>query len=54
MTYTEIEISEYLLPHTELNILEKRNMFAVKHRMSTIREIFPQNKKKFVIVGKIC
>ena len=40
MSYTEIEISEYLLPHTELNILEKRNMFAVKNRMSTIRENF--------------
>ena len=33
MFYSEIIMSEYLMPQTELNISEKRDMFAVKNRI---------------------
>ena len=38
-------MSEYLLPFTELDIIEKRNMFAVKNRMSHICENFPSKQE---------
>ena len=45
MLYTQIEMSAYLLPLTELDITEKRNMFAVKNRMSHICENFPSKQE---------
>ena len=38
-------MSEYLMPQTELNISEKRNMFAVKNRMTDISSNSSSNKE---------
>ena len=45
MFYSEIIMSEYLMPQTELNISEKRDMFAVKNRMTDISSNFSSNKE---------
>ena len=45
MLYTQIEMSKYLLPLTELDTTEKINMFAVKNRMSHICENYPSKQE---------
>ena len=45
MFYSESIMSEYLMPQTELNISEKRDMFAVKNRMIDITSNFSSNKE---------
>ena len=45
MHYSKIEMSEYLTPWIELNILEKRDMFAVKNKMIRISEKFSSSEK---------
>ena len=47
MTYTEIEMSEYLQPTNEmLTIFEKRRLFAIKNRMIEIPSNFPKSKSE--------
>ena len=45
MFYSEIIMSEYLMPQTELNISEKRDMFAVKNWMTDISSKLSSNKE---------
>ena len=44
MSYSDIEMSEYLTPTVEMSILEKRNMFSVKKRMINISSNFSSNQ----------
>ena len=55
MNYSEIEMSEYLLPFNEkLSISEKRRMFAIKNRMIDIPSNFPKSKSEsFCVCGNI-
>ena len=41
MTYTDIEMAEYLQPSSPLTISQKQTMFAVRNRMIEIYENFP-------------
>ena len=38
-------MSEYLMPHTKLNISEKKDLFAVKNRMTDISANFPSGRE---------
>ena len=45
--YSEIQMAEYLLPiKTQLTVIQKQKMFAVKYRMKEIYENFPGKQLK--------
>ena len=46
ISYSYIEMSEYLTPTVEMTISEKRDMFSVKNRMIYINANFSSNKKQ--------
>ena len=46
MSYSYIEMSEYLTPTVEMTISEKRDMFSVKNRMIFINANLSSNKKQ--------
>ena len=50
--YSEIQMAEYLLPiNTQLTVIQKQKMFAVKNRMIEIYENFP-GKNEFICKEK--
>ena len=46
ISYTDIEMAEYLLPDNNLTIINKRRMFLIRNRMLDIPSNFSSNKNK--------
>ena len=41
ISYSEIQMAEYLMPFSKLSVMQKQNMFAIRNRMLEISENFP-------------